>query len=144
MPRGDGTGPAGMGPMTGRAAGYCAGYSAPGFTNGAVRGGFGGYGGRGGRGGGRGRRNWYYATGVPGWARAAQGMPAYGSGYAPPAGAYAPPAAGAQYAPPAQGAAPAGSYYAPSPEDEMAMLSQQAEMLSQQLEQINQRIAELE
>lgn len=33
MPRGDGTGPAGMGPMTGRAAGYCAGYAAPGFTN---------------------------------------------------------------------------------------------------------------
>lgn len=33
MPRGDGSGPAGMGPMTGRAAGYCAGYSAPGFAN---------------------------------------------------------------------------------------------------------------
>jgi len=33
MPRGDGTGPMGMGPMTGRAAGYCAGYSAPSFMN---------------------------------------------------------------------------------------------------------------
>ena len=33
MPRGDGTGPAGMGPMTGRAAGYCAGFNAPGFAN---------------------------------------------------------------------------------------------------------------
>jgi hypothetical protein len=33
MPRGDGTGPAGMGPMTGRAAGYCAGYGVPGFMN---------------------------------------------------------------------------------------------------------------
>lgn len=33
MPRGDGTGPAGMGPMTGRAAGYCAGYAVPGFMN---------------------------------------------------------------------------------------------------------------
>ncbi len=33
MPRGDGTGPAGMGPMTGRAAGYCAGSNAPGFAN---------------------------------------------------------------------------------------------------------------
>jgi hypothetical protein len=33
MPGGDGTGPAGMGPMTGRAAGYCAGYSVPGFAN---------------------------------------------------------------------------------------------------------------
>jgi hypothetical protein len=33
MPRGNGTGPMGMGPMTGRAAGYCAGYSAPGYMN---------------------------------------------------------------------------------------------------------------
>jgi len=33
MPRGDRTGPAGMGPMTGRAAGYCAGYDRPGFAN---------------------------------------------------------------------------------------------------------------
>lgn len=33
MPRGDRTGPAGMGPMTGRAAGYCAGYPTPGFMN---------------------------------------------------------------------------------------------------------------
>ncbi|MBA7517516.1 hypothetical protein ES705_09570 [subsurface metagenome] len=33
MPRGDGTGPGGLGPMTGRAAGYCAGYSVPGFMN---------------------------------------------------------------------------------------------------------------
>ena len=33
MPGGDGTGPAGRGPMTGRAAGYCAGYSLPGTAN---------------------------------------------------------------------------------------------------------------
>ncbi|MBN1458575.1 MAG: DUF5320 domain-containing protein [Armatimonadetes bacterium] len=33
MPRGDGTGPMGRGPMTGRAAGYCAGYAVPGFAN---------------------------------------------------------------------------------------------------------------
>ncbi|MCK4695414.1 MAG: DUF5320 domain-containing protein, partial [Candidatus Cloacimonetes bacterium] len=33
MPRGDRTGPSGMGPMTGRAAGYCAGYDVPGFAN---------------------------------------------------------------------------------------------------------------
>lgn len=33
MPRGDRTGPMGMGPKTGRAAGYCAGFSAPGCTN---------------------------------------------------------------------------------------------------------------
>ncbi len=30
MPGGDGTGPLGYGPMTGRGAGYCAGYGAPG------------------------------------------------------------------------------------------------------------------
>ncbi len=44
MPRGDGTGPAGMGSMTGRAAGYCAGYDRPGFMNpmdGRLGGGFG-------------------------------------------------------------------------------------------------------
>lgn len=33
MPRGDGTGPWGLGPMTGRAAGYCAGYPVPGYAN---------------------------------------------------------------------------------------------------------------
>ena len=33
MPRGDGTGPMGMGPMTGRAAGFCAGYPVPGYMN---------------------------------------------------------------------------------------------------------------
>ena len=34
MPGGDGTGPMGMGPMTGRGAGYCAGYNMPGFAQG--------------------------------------------------------------------------------------------------------------
>ena len=33
MPRGDRTGPWGLGPMTGRAAGYCAGYPVPGYMN---------------------------------------------------------------------------------------------------------------
>ena len=33
MPGGNGTGPAGMGPMTGRAAGYCAGYPIAGYLN---------------------------------------------------------------------------------------------------------------
>lgn len=64
MPRGDRTGPAGAGPMTGRAAGYCAGNDSPGWTNGAAGWG-GGFGrGRGGRrgmgfrwGGSRGQRN---------------------------------------------------------------------------------------
>lgn len=33
MPFGDGTGPRGLGPMTGRRAGFCAGFGRPGFTN---------------------------------------------------------------------------------------------------------------
>lgn len=70
MPRGDGTGPMGFGPMTGRAAGYCAGYPAPGFANPAV--GF-GWGGRGGRCG-FGRRFWGVGYG---WA------PGYAPGYNP-------------------------------------------------------------
>lgn len=32
MPFGDGTGPMGLGPMTGRRAGYCAGFGAAGFA----------------------------------------------------------------------------------------------------------------
>lgn len=72
MPRGNGTGPMGMGPMTGRAAGFCAGNGAPGYANpvgGRCGGGFGR--GRGGMGGGFGRgfRNMFFATGLPGWMR---------------------------------------------------------------------------
>lgn len=63
MPRGDRTGPGGMGPMTGRGAGFCAGYERPGFTNPGYGGGYGRGGGYGGFG--RGFRNRYYATGVP-------------------------------------------------------------------------------
>ncbi|MEN6360928.1 MAG: DUF5320 domain-containing protein, partial [Smithella sp.] len=70
MPRGDSTGPMGMGPMTGRQAGYCAGYNMPGFLNNACgRGmgmGFGRGANLGGRGGGFRRRNRFFATGVPG------------------------------------------------------------------------------
>jgi hypothetical protein len=33
MPRGDGSGPSGMGPMTGRGMGYCTGNSVPGYAN---------------------------------------------------------------------------------------------------------------
>ena len=33
MPCGDRTGPAGMRPMTGRSAGFCAGFSVPGYAN---------------------------------------------------------------------------------------------------------------
>ena len=71
MPGGDRTGPTGMGPMTGRAAGYCAGLPTPGFINAP--------GGRGFGGGGRGRRNRFYATGLTGRQRAAAGMPAFGA-----------------------------------------------------------------
>lgn len=70
MPRGDSTGPMGMGPMTGRQAGYCAGYNMPGFANNAGRRGTGMGFERGvnfgGRGGGLRRRNRFFATGVPG------------------------------------------------------------------------------
>ena len=48
MPRGDGTGPMGEGPMTGRGAGLCAGNVQPGFAGGQAGRGFGpGFGGRG-------------------------------------------------------------------------------------------------
>ncbi|UCF93358.1 MAG: DUF5320 domain-containing protein [Desulfobacterales bacterium] len=66
MPRGDRTGPVGMGPMSGRAAGYCAGIGVPGsgtyelgrgFAGGFVRS----------FGGGRGRCHRFYSTGLPGW-----------------------------------------------------------------------------
>jgi hypothetical protein len=56
--------------MTGRAAGYCAGNNTPGFANPGPRGGgFGRGGGRGFGGGGFGRRNRFFATGLPGWMR---------------------------------------------------------------------------
>jgi len=73
MPGGDGTGPAGLGPTTGRAAGICAGYPVPGFMNPMPGRGFWGRG----RGGGWGRRNWFHAAGPIGWQRAAGAGPAY-------------------------------------------------------------------
>ncbi|MBN1630023.1 MAG: DUF5320 domain-containing protein [Thermoleophilia bacterium] len=77
MPGGDRTGPQGAGPLTGRAAGYCAGNATPGYTTAGLGRGYGM--GRGG--GGRGRRNMYYATGLPGWARGGT----YANPYMPPA-----------------------------------------------------------
>ena len=44
MPGGDRTGPVGAGPMTGRAAGFCGGYGAPGFMNRVFGGGGSGFG----------------------------------------------------------------------------------------------------
>jgi hypothetical protein len=121
MPAGDGTGPSGMGPMTGRGAGYCVGYGTPGYANSMPGWGFGRGRGRGG-GGRRGWRNMYYATGLPGWARYGY-APAWG---APPAAAYGP------YGAP------------PTPEQETEFLRSQAEMLKEELDAISQRIAELE
>jgi len=65
MPRGDGTGPAGLGPMTGRRLGYCAGYNQPGFMTSGF-----GWGRGWGRGFGRGlgwRRAWTLGWRYPGW-----------------------------------------------------------------------------
>lgn len=65
MPGGNGTGPMGAGPMTGRGAGYCANFATPGFATPARGGRFGrgmGMGmARNGRGGGFGFRNRFYA-----------------------------------------------------------------------------------
>ena len=73
MPGGDGTGPAGMGPMTGRAAGFCAGYPVPGYANPVGGRGYWGWGR--GRGFGRGFRSARAGYGWPAWG----GSP-YGSG----------------------------------------------------------------
>ncbi len=69
MPRGDGTGPMGTGPMTGRRSGYCAGYDVPGYVNPVFGKGFcrsylNTFWGQG-----FGWRNWFHATGLPFWAR---------------------------------------------------------------------------
>jgi hypothetical protein len=81
MPRGDRTGPWGAGPMTGRAAGYCAGNSVPGFMNPTPGYGRGWGRGRGrgfGRGWGRGfGRGWYAYPPV------AVGQPVYPQAYPP-------------------------------------------------------------
>ena len=69
MPFGDGTGPRGLGPMTGRGAGYCAGYGQPGFASPMARRGWYGFGmGRGwGRGMGRGWGRGMGRGGGRGW-----------------------------------------------------------------------------
>ena len=69
MPGGDRTGPMGMGPMTGRGAGFCGGAGAPGVISRMG----GAFLGRGRGRGGRGWRNMFYATGLPGWMRSGPG-----------------------------------------------------------------------
>jgi hypothetical protein len=71
MPLGDRTGPLGQGFRTGRGAGFCAGFQAPGSMNPAGRLGLGGWGG------GRGGRNWFRATGLTGWQRGMAGQAAF-------------------------------------------------------------------
>ena len=116
MPLGDRTGPLGLGPMTGRAAGYCAGYPVPGYMNPIPGRGFWG---RGWFGRGRGWRHWYYATGLPGWIRAGYGYPAFGM-------------------------LPLPYPYELTPKEEMTMLKEQSEILKKQLEEIQNRISTLE
>jgi uncharacterized protein DUF5320 len=124
MPGGDGTGPSGMGPMTGRAAGYCAGQNAPGFAS--AIGGRGFFGGGGGRGGGWGRRNRFYATGMTGWQRAAAGWPQSGGPVSPYAAQPAP------FAP------------AMNQQQELDMLKGQTEYFEDALAGMKKRIEELE
>ena len=122
MARGDRTGPRGMGSMTGRAAGYCAGFGVAGYANPVAGRGFGtGFGrGRGawGRGfGGRGWRNMFNATGFPGWMRL--------GGYAAPYGYPAP-------------------FQKPDPEMEKEALKGEAEDLQSELDSIKKRLGEIE
>ena len=119
MPGGDRTGPLGAGPMTGRAAGYCAGYPAPGYMNPAPGG---GYGPGAGWGRGRGRRNWNYATGFAGGAR---GGRAGAGGLAP------------------MPYAPAPFYSEATPQQELEALKAQAEQFQGVLKNLNDRIAEI-
>jgi len=129
MPFGDGTGPAGFGPMTGRAAGFCAGYPVPGYMNPVGGRGYGGWG-RGFRGGGFGRGRGF------GWGRAGYGMPAWGGGVSP----YA---YGGAVNPYAYGGAPP---FAPglTAQQELDGLKGQAEYLEDSLDGIKKRIEELE
>lgn len=114
MPRGDSTGPMGMGPMTGHQTGYCAGYNMPGFVNNAGMPGPGTGFGRGANFGGRGgrfrRRNRFFVTGVPGRAK-------FGSF--------------------------AASFQQANPETEKQALKSQAEYLQSELEAIKKRLEEL-
>jgi len=122
MPGGDGTGPGGQGPMTGRGLGYCAGYSTPGFTKGPGMGM--------GWGRGRGRGAWGYGRGMA-WGR---GRRFFTPAYAP----YNRPV-------PAYSSAPV------SEEDQLNMLKQEKDYLESEmgnikdaLEDISKRITELE
>lgn len=120
MPAGNGTGPKGMGRMTGRGAGYCAGNGVPGYMNLGFGRGIGRGGGRGlgfgfglGFRGGRGR-----ASHLP--APYPMQVPTYGDPSGVPYGA------------------------GPTAEQETDMLKAEAEYLAGELDGIRKRIEELE
>ena len=125
MPFGNGRGPAGMGPMTGRGAGFCAGYGVPGQMPGS---GFAGFGF--GHGGGRGHRNWFHATGLTRWQRGFGAGP-YMRGTMP-FGGYDDP----QYAPPV--------YPQFTKEDRVNDLKAHASHLEGMLDDIKKQIESLE
>jgi len=125
MPRGDKTGPAGMGPMTGRGAGYCTGNAYPGFVS-APPAGFSGRRGFSRMGRGRGHRNWYYRTGMPGWSRYEAGYPAWGGDIPYPV--YGDPYMAEEIA----------------PDQEKDILLGQAEQLKQHMSEVEARLKELE
>ena len=117
MPGGDGTGPMGMGPMTGGGRGYCAGYSRPGYANFVPERG---------QGFGLGR----------GWGRGfGRGFGGYGAAY--PYGAYAAP-----YYPNPYGGYPYASEV--TPKQEADMLRDQAKAMQEEIKAVNERINELE
>ncbi len=121
MPFGDGTGPRGMGPMTGRGMGRCAGFPVPGFMNpGPGRGGYGGYG--------RGFQRRYRAYWPHGYPEAVDYPPGY-TPYAAPFGGV-----GAPFAPGAM----------PTKKQELDFLANEAQAMKSQLEEIESRIKELE
>lgn len=119
MPRGDRSGPMGMGSRTGRGLGYCSGANAPGFANAAP--GYGGMGWR--RGGGMGAG---MGRGMRGGGFGRGG--GRGRGFWGAAPVYQP----APVAPIQSGA------------QEQQYLQQQADALQSELEAIKQRLAELE
>jgi len=124
MPRGDGTGPQGQGPMTGRAKGFCAENDRPGFVNPIPGRGFGRFGRR--YSGGWGRRHWFDATGLAGWQRAAMGLPVYGE----PSGGF--PVYAATHSPPI------------TEQQQLDVLRGQVQYFEETLEGIRERIRELE
>jgi len=114
MPRGDRTGPGGMGPMTGRGLGYCTGNTTPGFANSSY-----------------GRGGWFGRGLGLGWRRGGYGYRAAYPAYPAP---YAPWAYGNNYPPvPGQTTGP-----------DLAALQSQAEQLQTILTNVQKQIEEME